>query len=197
MEKHNNLLKINIFEIFLFILLINSSFSYLAFKYPYAFKLNNKNIFVIHSLGITICDETFTVSIKRVLTFSDSEKIITDTALSKITSVQEDEYIICLINDIIYIFDVDGNLLKKSDELITNLSVEYYSLTYLVEYENYVYFSIGFISNQGLYLYGYKYQIEERIIYSLPKLENINSYTIKNNGLSCHFVDYLLNSDYK
>ena len=46
-------------------------------------------------------------------------------------------------------------------------------------------------------MYGYKYQIEERIIYNLPKLENINSYSIKNNGLSCHFVDYLLNSEYK
>ena len=197
MDKRINLLKTNIFEIILFILLINSSLSYLAFKFPYAFKLNNKNIFVIHSLGITICDETFTETIKRVLTFSDSEKITTDRALSKIASVQEDEYIICLINDRIYIFDLEGNLLKKNDELITNLFVEYYSLTYLVEYENYVYFSIGFISNQGLYLYGYKYQIEERNIYSLPKLENINTYQIKNNGLSCHFVYYLLNSDYK
>ena len=170
MDKRINLLKTNIFEIILFILLINSSLSYLAFKFPYAFKLNNKNIFVIHSLGITICDETFTETIKRVLSFSDSEKITTDRALSRITSVQGDEYIICLINDRIYIFDLEGNLLKKNDELITNLFVEYYSLTYLVEYENYVYFSIGFISNQGLYLYGYKYQIEERNIYSLPKL---------------------------
>ena len=58
---HNKLLLI-----FIFISLINSSCPYLIFNYPYAFKLNNRNIFVIHELGITICDETFTSSIDRV-----------------------------------------------------------------------------------------------------------------------------------
>jgi len=69
-------------------------------QFPYAFKLNNKNILVIHQLGVTICDETFTESIKRVVTFSESEKITTDAALSRIASVKADNFIICLINDI-------------------------------------------------------------------------------------------------
>ena len=65
------------------------------------------------------------------MSFSDSEKINTDESLSKITSVSGDNYIICIINDKIYIFDKEGYFKQKIDELITFQNVEYYSLTYL------------------------------------------------------------------
>ena len=120
-----------IFSIIILITLLNSSCSYLAFKYPYAIKLNNKNIFVIHELGITICDETFTESIDRVVTFSESEQINSDTALSKVTSVITSDYVLCLINDKIYIFNEEGYFLKKSDFSITSYNIEFYSLAFV------------------------------------------------------------------
>ena len=141
----------NIIYLFIFIFLIDSVSSYLAFKFPYAFKLNNKNIFVIHQLGVTLCDDTFTESIDRVITFSESEKIKTDEALSKVTSVIANDYVICLINDRIYIFDEDGYLLKKNDILITELNVEYYSLIFIEKTIGYLSFVIGFINSQKLY----------------------------------------------
>ena len=182
-----------IFLSIILITLINSSYSYLAFKYPYAFKLNNKNIFVIHELGITICGQTFTQSIDRVVTFSDSEKINTDSALSKVTSVIADNYIICLINDKIYIFNEEGYFLKKSDFIITNLNVDYYSLVYTGAYSSYnFYFVIGFIYDRKLYLYSYKYNTLEKKIEPHKSLENANcnSYIIKNTGLSCQYMKY-------
>ena len=183
-----------IFCFIIFITLINSANSYLAFKYPHAFKLNNRNIFVIHELGITICDETFTESIDRVVTFSESEQINSDSALSKVTSVNADYYIICLINDKIYIFNEEGYFLRKSSNLITSLSVEYYTLEYIAIQSDYLYFIIGFISDAKLYLYSYKYQISDKTIYRFGALENTNYYNIKNNGLSCHFMKYLTSS---
>ena len=93
--------------------LINSSISYPSFKYPYAFKLSNNKIFVIHQLGISICDETFT-SASLVETFSEADKIKSNAALSKVTSIFcQSYYIICLINDKIYIFKPNGALEKK------------------------------------------------------------------------------------
>ena len=148
----------------IFIILIKFSSSYLAFQFPYAFKLNNRNILVIHQLGVTICDETFTESIKRVVTFSDSEKITNDTSLSKVSSVKADEYVICLINDMIYVFDQEGNFKKKSEDKITSFNVEYYSLEYTFKESNYLYFVIGFFYNKQLKLYSYKYHILQNTI---------------------------------
>ena len=159
-----------LFCLIILIILINSSFSYLAFKYPYAFKLNNKNIFVIHELGITIADKTFTETIDRVLTFEESEKINTDSSLSKLASVIADDYVICLINDYIYIFNANGYLLKKSSNLITSYSVEYYTLEYLATVSGFVYFIIGFISDAKLYIYCYKYGISDKTISKYAKL---------------------------
>ena len=147
------ILQRKIFSLFIIISLINSFFSSPSFKYPYAFKLSNKNIFVIHQLGISICDETFSRVISNVITFQEIEKIKSDADLSKVTSIFcESYYFICLINDIIYIFNPDGSLAKKSNEVITSLSVEYYSLEYL-KYNGNLYFVIGFISSKYLYLY--------------------------------------------
>lgn len=114
MEYVRLILQRKFFSLIIFFTLMNSSYSYLAFNFPYAFKLNNKNILVIHELGITICDQTFTESIDRVLTFSDSEKINTDSALSKMASVIASDYVICLINDQIFILNEEGYLLKKT-----------------------------------------------------------------------------------
>ena len=152
MKNIEYILQIKIFSLIILSILINSSFSYLAFKYPVVGTLNNKNIFVIHQLGVTICNHDFTESISRVVTFSETEKITTDEALSKVIAVITEFYIICLINDIIYIFDEEGYLLKKSDDKITLLNVEYYTLVYGGnDSSNNIYFVIGFINNKKVY----------------------------------------------
>ena len=166
------------FCLIIFINLINSSLSYLAFKYAYAFKMTNKDIFVIHQLGVTISDETFTISKGRVLTFSESEQIKTDQSLSKINSVIADKYIICLINERIHIFDSIGNFLKKDDYIITDLNPDYYTLEYVGSNGNYIFFVIGFISNYKLYLFGYRYQTVENSIQRFAYLANTNSFII-------------------
>ena len=182
------------FNLIILISLINSSYSYLSFRYPYAIKLNNKNIFVIHELGVTICDKTFTESIDRVITFSESEQINTDAALSKVTSVITSSYVICLINNKIYIFNEEGYFLKKSDFKITSYNVEYYTLVYAGEdSSNYIYFIIGFIYNKKLYLNSYKYQTVEKSIIIQTQLAGANDYSssyIVYNGLSCHLMYY-------
>ena len=185
----------NIIYLFIFIFLIDSVSSYLAFKFPYAFKLNNKNIFVIHQLGVTLCDDTFTESIDRVITFSESEKIKTDEALSKVTSVIANDYVICLINDRIYIFDEDGYLLKKNDILITELNVEYYSLIFIEKTIGYLSFVIGFINSQKLYLHSYKYQFSDNKVVECD-LSEITNLHIKNNGLSCQYMYYKYESSW-
>ena len=176
-----------IFELIIFIILLNFSFSYLSFQYPYAFKLSNKNIFVIHQSGVAVCNPDFTEILSEQVSFSDSEKINTDESLSKITSVSGDDYIICIINDKIYIFDKEGYFKQKIDELITFQNVEYYSLTYLYKKDDYILFCIGFISNNyKLYLKSYKYEI------NLNTIENILEFTRDNNiaskGISCQYM---------
>ena len=169
----------NIFLI-IFLLLINSSFSNFSFKYPYAFKLNNKNIFLIHQQGIDIFNKNFSKKISNVLTFPETEQITSDASLSKVTSVIADDYIICLINDEIYIFDQKGKFLKKSDEKITTLNVEYYSLIYLYikSNSNMLYFTIAFISSEKLYLYSYYYNILDKSFTNYAFLNDASSYNI-------------------
>ena len=185
------------FFLIIFLLLINSSFSNFSFKYPYAFKLNNKNIFLIHQKGIDIFNKNFSKKISNVLTFPETEQITSDASLSKVTSVIADDYIICLINDEIYIFDQKGKFLKKSDEKITTLNVEYYSLIYLYIKSNMLYFIIAFISSEKLYLYSYNYNILNKSFTNYAFLKDASSYNIKNSGLSCHYMKYYSYNNYR
>ena len=59
-------LLINLFFILLIIPLIQS----LEFRFPTTLTLDNKKIFVIHSVGIDICDSSYTTSTK-ILEFED------------------------------------------------------------------------------------------------------------------------------
>ena len=105
------------FALFILLGLISSAFGAIAFEYPYAFKLANKNIFVIHKKGISITDPDFTTVTKRLMTFSGTERITTDEDYGKIThTIEKDEHIICIIKDKIYVFDTEGNLLDKTTE---------------------------------------------------------------------------------
>ena len=60
--------------------------------------------FLWHQEGVTICNENFTESEERVITFCENERITSDETLAKVTSVKWNAHLICLINDKIYIF---------------------------------------------------------------------------------------------
>ena len=190
----------NNISLFIFLLLINipQAFqTFLSFNYPYAFTIKDRNIFVIHQNGVTICDPTFKSIIREEITFQESEKIKSDASLSKVASLYENGYIICLINDYIYIFDEEGNFKYKSTSSIHMGSVygEYYTLVNKGLIDNYLYYIIGFVYNSKLYFYCYKYSISANTNTNYANLNNYNhrytdsySYSIKNKGLSCQYV---------
>jgi len=187
------------FYFFLILLIINiskSSEAFLYFNYPYAFKIKDKNIFVIHQDGITICDPTLKRIIRNETIFEGTDKINSDASLSKVTTLYENGYIICLINDYIYIFDEEGNLKLKDSNSIKSGSIsgEYYTLVNKGLTSNCLYYVIGFVYNQKLYFYCYKYDISSNINNKYAYLNEYNhryssnSYSIRNKGLSCQYV---------
>ena len=96
------------------------------FIYSNAITLLNQNYFIIHKYGIDIYDPSFTQKIKSVLTFEEDEQIKNYDNFLKTTISQfyEHDDIICLINDKIYIFNHEGELLYNSDKKIEELKGE-------------------------------------------------------------------------
>ena len=175
-----------LFQIIILASLLNFSLSFLSFKYPHALKLNNDNIFIIHQLGTTVCNENFTEIIEDTLIFSEEDRIDSDEELSKVEAVLGGGHIISLIHDKIHIFNGNGQQMRVSDEPVTDLAVEYYSLVYLGKDSNIIKFLVGFINNHKLYLKYYQYEIWELTLTKKHEYEKENSYTISSNALSCH-----------
>ena len=189
-----------LFFLFLFLIIINKSKlseTFLSFKYPYAFTIKDRNIFVIHQEGVTICDPTFKTIIRNEIIFKEEEKINSDESLSKITSLYENGYIICLINDYIYIFDDEGNLKYNSTSYIhsDNIYGDYYTLVNKGLIDNCLYYIIGFVYNKYLYFYGYEYNTITNTNNNFGNLKGYNHrysnsyYYIRNKGLSCQYVN--------
>ena len=198
MKNQKNIFN-ELFFFFLFLTIINipkSSQSFLSFKFSYAITIKDRNIFVIHQDGVTICDPTFKTIIREEIIFKDAEKINSDESLSKVTTLYENGYIICLINDYIYIFDEEGNLKYKGTSSIHlgNIYGEYYTLVNKGLIDDCLYYVIGFIYNKKLYFYGYEYNIISNTNKNFANLNGYNhrysdsSYKIRNKGLSCQYV---------
>ena len=189
MSQNLDFFRTKIFQIFLLTTLLNFSFSSLSFKYPYAMKLNDGNIFVIHQNGATICNENFTEIIANTYYFNETQKIKTDEEFSKIESVSGGGHIIVIIHDYIYFFNSYGYLMRISSEKITESEVELYSLVYL-SYDfskSYIYFLVGYILNSKLNLNYYRYQHVEMTLTKLNTFgKEDSSNIISNNALSCH-----------
>ena len=108
MYKKIQFFECRIFQLILFITLINSSFSYLVFNYSTSFKLYTTNIFVIHQLGVSLCNDNFTEIISNEVVFNESDRINSEEDLSKVESVIGERHIICLIKKKILIFNEEG-----------------------------------------------------------------------------------------
>ena len=194
----NDKLLFQIMKIIYFIIclhLIENVNSKIYFTFPYAITLSNKNIFIVHQLGVDVVDPSFTQILKRVIIFSEDEKISTENELSKVDIKYKNQYIIALIKDKIYIFNNEGIFLCVSNDKITNdTSIEYYTLVPTEIKSQIYYFIVGFFNrNNYLNLLLYKYILNDNLIeLNDSKLETkfIDTFSYKNKGLSCEYMYY-------
>lgn len=201
-----NIFSINNQSLFKILLTLNIllSISCSSFIAPTAITLGNGNIFVIHQTGITICDSDNLEIIKNVYTFSSEEQIIYQSDLAKITiSKFSNNYIICFINNNVYIFDMNGEFKAKGGDIFTSSpSGLYFSLSpHTITENRYYNYLLAFILNSELYLRYYYYdsvrneiklnftQTESYRVY----YENSNDYEeyyITNKGINCQFGNF-------
>ena len=73
--KHHLYLHLDkfLFLIVIYIIIIQQIISYLNFTYPQSILLNNQNIFIIHKLGISICDPSYSKIINNLTNFEENE----------------------------------------------------------------------------------------------------------------------------
>ena len=192
-KYHFQIMKI-IYFIICFQLIENVN-SKIYFTYPYAITLSNKNIFIVHQLGVDVIDPSFTQILKKVIVFSEDEKISTENELSKVEIKYKNQYIIALIKDKIYIFNNEGDFLCVSNAKITSdTSIEYYTLVPIEIKSQIYYFIVGFFNrNNYLNLLLYKYILNDNLIeLNDSRLENkfMDSFSFKNKGLSCEYMYY-------
>ena len=166
----------------------------LSFKYPTAFTLSDGKIFVIHSLGIDICDPEYTTS-NRTLNFSQEIPESNFAAIS-ISKYSTGEFIIFIINRI-YLFDENGNY-KHSSNTLNSIYGEYYTLSaHKITKRNdtdYFYFLFGYIdvsekAHFVLRLYYCSIDTSSNSINTIAS-KTIDNYNIIYNGLSCEFILY-------
>ena len=174
--------------------IINQIIPYLYFTYPQSILLSNNNILVIHKLGISICDSSFSTIINNITNFDESE--MTETTLSKITLVSEYGYIFSIINDYIYIFDDKGNFLFKDDnKVINNENSDYYTLVPIKISNDFYYYLIGFSENSLLNFLYYGYNISNKTnkLCNNQRFKfyyNYDSYYIETKALTCQYIKH-------
>ena len=183
-----------IFCIFLFII---PQIKSLSFKYPTAHCLTNGKIFVIHSLGIDICDSAYKTS-ERKLTF-DNEINETDLAKISITKYSNGQFVVLIINKI-YLFNELGDLKFESTEL-SYLDGEYYSLSsheFEMDSDNVYsyYFLISYIEPNYKKLNLYYYYLKKNSLLIIAKKEDYTNYIIST-GLACEFSSNYIICIYK
>ena len=88
------------------------------FDYPYSITLANDNIFLIQKTGIDIYDKSLN-KLNQIIEFSGEDKI-TEENFSRIAIKYNNEYILSVINDKMFIFNNEGYLLYKSEEKINS-----------------------------------------------------------------------------
>ena len=147
-----------------------------SFLYSHAITLINENIFIIHKYAVDIYDSSLTKKIKTIITFCDDEIVTNNIYVRKIiTKLYEKniEYITCIINDKIYIFNSEGEKLYNSDnKLSLFLEKNYILIPVKIDNNNY-YYMIGYINenNSNIQLLFFKFEInslQNVILYDKP-----------------------------
>ena len=89
-----------------------------SFNYPYSINLEKDNILLIQKTGIDIYDKSLN-KLHNIIEFSKDEEI-SEEKFSKIVIKYNNEYILSVINDKMFIFNNKGNLLYRSEEKIND-----------------------------------------------------------------------------
>ena len=121
-KKNKNIYLYKVFKMIIFFSIFDKYNLISSFQYPKAIKLLNENIFIIHKLGIDIYDSTITKKIKSIITFREEDIIKNHDIYNKITiskfNESSYEYLFTIINDKIYIFNSEGEILYNSHNKI-------------------------------------------------------------------------------
>ena len=181
----------NSLVVFLSILSLIPSYQALYFKYPTAFTLEDKKIFVIHSLGIDICDSLYKTS-TNIIEFEEeiSESDLYKISISKYSS---GEFIIMIV-DTIYIFDGYGQkILSYTFSVPFNTDCFTLSAHSIFHETNndYYYFLFGYIDQSSFKLNLYYYSLDtssKTLSTASPYINYSNN--MRNTGVSCEFVQY-------
>ena len=159
-----------------------------SFDYPYYLTLSNNNIFLIHYEGIDIYDSSFN-KIKQIIPFSGNEEM-TEEIFAKIELKYDNDFILSIINDKIYIFNNEGNFLYKSEDKINNnQTIKNYALINIGLYNDIYNYTIGYFDNNSyLNFFLYNYNITENNNILLNSTKD-NRYII-NNIVTSKYYDY-------
>jgi len=184
-----NIHKIIKFKISLIILLqifykINSE---TYFDYPHSIILTNENIFLIQKTGIDIYDKYFN-KLNQIIEFSGEEEI-SEENFAKIAIKYNEKYILSIINDKLFIFNNEGNLLYK-EKINGNQKIYSYSLTFIYSTNDACYYVIGYFDENSylnLYVYGY----DKKKNYTLLFDSYNNQFNYKPKLLSCEYSRYI------
>jgi len=171
----------------------------LNLDYTHSLALINGNVFIIHKNGVKVYDYNYSITIYEYnfggIPIISSED---DNNFTSIIQCNDNEqYVIAIIKDNIYIFSAKGQYLSHKpinlfSDFLSNNYYKYYSFLYYKYLNNIYYFILSFINNEG------KIKIIEL---QLDKNYNINSKLIFHNitdeiirvisdSISCHIMDY-------
>ena len=187
-----------IFQAFIFLSFLEKYNLVSSFLYSSAITLKNGNIFIIHSSSIDIYDSTLKNKIKTIETFFGNEIISNETyskiIIKKIIS-NNSEYLNCVINEKIYIFNSHGEKLYNSDEKITLFQGEKYELRPIKIINNDYYYMLSYINeNKNIQLLFGKFEEKSQknnLLYNNPiidYIDNNKSFLIKNKLFTCQLM---------
>ena len=195
---HNN--KIIFFLVSIYYLIINQVQSIEYLEYPTGISLINGNILIITKYAISIYEPINFNKISTQYTFSDDEIIKDENDLSKVILKRYRECIFSLINYKIFFFDIEGNLLNKSDNKLIQENPDYCTLSIFNINNNLYYYIIGYFNSTNylkLLYYRYDYS-NNKNIYITTKIDrqykdyidsnNYYSYNFVNKGLGCEYL---------
>ena len=190
-----------IISLILLSIIVSKINSEITFKYPIALSLRSDNIFVVDQLGVNVYNPSLTYLVKNVYNFSEEDKITNDEAFSKVIIRRHKNFVLGLINDKIYLFNEEGNLLFRNDtKLVSGQSPKQYTIVGRgEEYRYYLYYLIGYFDSENhliLLFYEY-YSIKNKntllSFYNYSNHEYTYNgqnyyYSFKNQGLSCEYL---------
>jgi len=167
------------------------------FDYPYSITLDNDNIFLIQKTGIYIYDQSLNKP-DLIFEFSGEEEI-SEENFAKIAIKHNENYILSIINDKLFIFNNKGELLYKDKKKINDNQIIYsYSLTFIHTTNDTCYYVIGYFDENSylnLNLYQYSYKNEKNNIELLYE-EKSKSYTFGNGKVDFTDKQKLLSCEY-